>query len=108
MRRGRYTRGLQGPEHAGIVQISIAIGDVRRALLLDQSATAGEQLQDAGDDFVRHCLDEDRFAFSDAPVEAVQQPAVRWMFRLTAEPKCCIGVTAPLSAWSAFSPASAL
>jgi hypothetical protein len=79
-------RGLQRPERAGIVRIGIAVGHVRRALLLDQSAAAGEQLQDAGDDLVQHSacsassvgyLDEDRLAFGAAPVDAVQHQAVK-------------------------------
>ena len=49
-------RGLQRPERAGLVRITVVVGDVGRTLLFDQHPPTGEQFHRAGDDLVQHRL----------------------------------------------------
>ena len=79
-------RSLQRPERAGLVRITVVVGEVRRTLLFDQHPPTGEQLHHARDDLVQHRLQrfigwrgylhELRRAFGAAPVHAVQHEAV--------------------------------
>ena len=80
-------RGLQRPERAGLVRITVVVGDVGRTLLFDQNPPTGEQLHRAGDDLAQHRLhcfvgwlgnfDELWRTVNAAPVHAVKDQAVK-------------------------------
>ena len=61
--------GLQRPERAGLVRITVVVGHVGRTLLFDQHPPTGEQLHHAGDDLVQHGLQ--RFALDQRDRAAV-------------------------------------
>ncbi len=86
-RPARPRCGLQRPERAGLVRITVVVGHVGRTLLFDQHPPTGEQLHQSGDDFVQHRLqrfvgrrwyfDELRRPVNAAPVHAVQHQAMQ-------------------------------
>ena len=79
--------GLQRPERAGLVRITVVVGHVGRTLLFDQHPPTAEQLHQSGDYLVQHRLqrfvgwrghfDEFRRAVGTRSVHPVQHQAVQ-------------------------------